>query len=82
MKESAVVGIPDPEKGEIVKAYIVPKDGCTIDLEELKGYCYQNLTPYKVPKLFEVRDALPRNTVGKLLKRKLVEDEKKRVEGE
>lgn len=82
VNESAVVGIPDPEKGEIVKAYITPKDGCLIDLEELKGYCYQNLTPYKVPKLFEIIDVLPRNTVGKLLKRKLVEDEKKKVEGE
>lgn len=81
VKESAVVGIPDPEKGEMVKAYIVPKDGCSIDLEELKGHCYQNLTPYKVPKQFEVMEALPRNTVGKLLKRKLVEDEKKRIEG-
>lgn len=82
VKESAVVGIPDSEKGEIVKAYVTPKDGCTIDLEELKEYCYQNLTPYKVPKLFEIRDALPRNTVGKLLKRRLLEEEKKRVEGE
>ena len=79
VKESAVVGIPDPEKGEIVKAYIVPKDGASIDIEEVKGYCYQNLTPYKVPKQFGVVEALPRNTVGKLLKRKLIEEEKKKI---
>ncbi|WP_173916751.1 long-chain fatty acid--CoA ligase [Halobacillus sp. Marseille-Q1614] len=75
IKESAVVGIPDSELGEIVKAYVVPKDNHTIDLEELKGHCYRNLTRYKVPKQFEITDELPRNTVGKLLKRKLVEAE-------
>ena len=80
MKESAVVGIPDPQKGEIVKAYIVPKEGASIDIEELRGHCYQNLTPYKVPKQFDVVESLPRNTVGKLLKRKLIEEEKQKLE--
>ena len=78
VKESAVVGIPNREKGEIVKAYIVAKDGHTIDLEELKGHCYRNLTRYKVPKQFEITTELPRNTVGKLLKRKLIEAEKQK----
>jgi long-chain acyl-CoA synthetase len=82
VKESAVVGISDPEKGEITKAYLVPKDGRSIDLEELKGYCYKNLTPYKVPKRFEVMEQLPKNTVGKLLKRKLIDREKKLMDGE
>ncbi|WP_226580798.1 long-chain-fatty-acid--CoA ligase [Halobacillus litoralis] len=77
VKESAVVGIPDQEKGEIVKAYVVAKEGHSIDLEELKGHCYRNLTRYKVPKQFEITHELPRNTVGKLLKRKLVEKEKR-----
>lgn len=78
VKESAVVGIPNREKGEIVKAYIVAKEGHTIDLEELKGHCYRNLTRYKVPKQFEITEKLPRNTVGKLLKRKLLEAEKQK----
>ncbi|CDQ19051.1 long-chain-fatty-acid--CoA ligase [Halobacillus karajensis] len=78
VKESAVVGIPNHEKGEIVKAYIVAKDGHTIDVEELKGHCYRNLTRYKVPKQFEITKDLPRNTVGKLLKRKLIETEKQK----
>ena len=82
VKESAVVGIPDSEKGEIVKAYVVPKDGYSIEIDELKAHCYQSLTPYKVPKQFEIMDVLPRNTVGKLLKRKLVEQEKKKMDGE
>ncbi|MGE7762442.1 long-chain-fatty-acid--CoA ligase [Peribacillus sp. NPDC097895] len=75
IKEAAVVGIPHKEKGEVVKAFIVPKDGASIDLEEIEGYCYSQLTPYKVPKVFEVRKELPRNTVGKLLKRLLVKEE-------
>lgn len=78
VKEAAVVGLPDEEHGERVKAYVVPKDGKTIDKEELRGYCYTKLTPYKVPKQFEVRGSLPRNTVGKLLKRLLIKEESER----
>ncbi|WP_077210401.1 long-chain-fatty-acid--CoA ligase [Bacillus dakarensis] len=75
VKEVAVVGIPNQEHEEIVKAYIVPKEGCQINLERLKEYCYLKITRYKVPKVFEIRDSLPRNTVGKLLKRVLVQEE-------
>lgn len=79
IKECAVVGVPDPEKGEVVKAYIVSKDEeAEIDFDELKGFCYRSLTPYKVPKQFEVIESLPRNTVGKILKRKLIDDEKQK----
>ncbi|GAE27175.1 long-chain-fatty-acid-CoA ligase [Halalkalibacter wakoensis JCM 9140] len=80
IKEAVVVGLPDLDKGEVVKAYVVVKEGYQLDLEELKGHCYRNLTRYKVPKLFEIRDSLPRNTVGKLLKRKLIEEEKAKNE--
>ncbi|MCM3764331.1 long-chain fatty acid--CoA ligase [Neobacillus niacini] len=72
--EAAVVGIPDKEIGEIVTAYIVPKPGISIDFDDLREHCYRHLTRYKVPKKFEVRDTLPRNSVGKLLKRILVEE--------
>jgi long-chain acyl-CoA synthetase len=75
IKEAAVVGIPDGQAGEVVKAYIVPKENLEIDLEEIKGHCYSKLTAYKVPKQFEIRNELPRNTVGKLLKRILVKEE-------
>ncbi|GAB3805234.1 long-chain-fatty-acid--CoA ligase [Virgibacillus kimchii] len=76
IKECAVVGIPHAEKGEVLKAYLVPKDGKTLDTEEVKGLCYRNLTPYKVPKMFEIIEELPRNTVGKILKRMLVEKDR------
>jgi long-chain acyl-CoA synthetase len=75
VKEAAVVGIPHTEIGETVKAYVVPKDGTEIDLEELKGHCYRQLTRYKVPKEFEIMKELPRNSVGKLLKRLLIKQE-------
>jgi long-chain acyl-CoA synthetase len=70
--EAAVVGIQEDGE-EMVKAFVVPKGGRTIDLTLLKEHCYELLTRYKVPKSFEVLEALPRNSVGKLLKRVLVE---------
>lgn len=75
IQEAAVASIPSGEFEETIKAFIVPKEGVTIDIEEIKGYCYSKLTPYKVPKEFEVIGELPRNTVGKLLKRVLIKDE-------
>lgn len=75
IQEAAVVGIPNLEAGEAAKAFIVPNENVEIDLDEIKGYCYSKLTPYKVPKEFEIRTELPRNTVGKLLKRLLVKEE-------
>ncbi|WP_368505440.1 long-chain fatty acid--CoA ligase [Alkalihalophilus sp. As8PL] len=75
VREAAVVGIPHEEKGEMIKAFIVLKEGTQADTEEIRGFCYRNLTNYKVPNFFEIVSELPRNTVGKLLKRKLVESE-------
>ncbi|KAB7705493.1 AMP-binding protein [Bacillus aerolatus] len=80
VKEAAVVGLPHELHGEIVKAYIVPKDGRNIDIDEIRNYCYAKMTPYKVPKSIEVRDSLPRNGVGKLLKRHLVKEEMEKGE--
>ncbi|WP_281202515.1 long-chain-fatty-acid--CoA ligase [Cytobacillus kochii] len=76
--EVAVVGIPDSENGEIPKAFLVAKEGYTLHLEEIKAFCYTKLTPYKVPRVFEERSHLPRNGVGKLLKRLLVKEELER----
>lgn len=75
IQEAAIVGLPDQEGGEIVKAYIVAKSGCRPDPAEIRAYCYTKLTPYKVPKLIEMREQLPRNGVGKLLKRVLIKEE-------
>lgn len=79
VQEAAVVGIPVKDGEEIVKAYVVAKEGKSIDIDELQGHCYRNLTRYKVPKQIELRDELPRNTVGKLLKRILVEEETQKI---
>ncbi|ASF38095.1 long-chain fatty acid--CoA ligase [Halobacillus halophilus] len=76
VKDAAVVGIPDRDKGEIVKAYVVLKEQHKVEVNELKEYCSTRLARYKVPKHYEIRGELPRNTVGKLLKRKLIEEEK------
>ncbi|PAV27646.1 long-chain fatty acid--CoA ligase [Virgibacillus profundi] len=76
--ETVVAGIPDPYRGETVKAYIVLKDGYSITDEELNTYCRKHLAAYKVPRLYEYRDELPKTAVGKILRRKLVDEEKEK----
>ncbi|WP_237387570.1 long-chain-fatty-acid--CoA ligase FadD [Xenorhabdus sp. Sc-CR9] len=72
--ESAVVGVPSKNSGEAVKVFVVRKDpGLTED--ELKAYCRRYLTGYKVPKLIEFRDELPKSNVGKILRKELRNEE-------
>ena len=78
--EAVVAGVPDPYRGETVKAYIVLKEGEQATEEEIIEFCRQNLAPYKVPKLVEFRSELPKSQVGKFLRRVLVEEEKKKME--
>lgn len=68
--EAAVIGIPEAEAGEAVKAYIVPSDP-SLTAHALRAYAKEHLTGYKVPKLFEFRDALPKSNVGKILRKDL-----------
>ncbi|WP_028781816.1 long-chain-fatty-acid--CoA ligase [Thalassobacillus devorans] len=75
VKEAAAIGIPDDYSGERVKAYVVLNEGAKTTSGELKNFCQERLTRYKVPKEIEIRDSLPRNSVGKLLKRHLVKEE-------
>jgi long-chain acyl-CoA synthetase len=80
--EAAVAGIPvGTEKGERVKAYVVLKPGQTATEEEIIEYCRENMAYYKVPKYVEFRDELPKTMVGKILRRVLIEEELKRLEG-
>lgn len=79
--EAVVAGIPDPKSGERVKAYIVLKPGQTATAEEIMAYCRENLTGYKRPAEIEFRDSLPKTTVGKILRRQLVEEEKRKAAG-
>jgi long-chain acyl-CoA synthetase len=69
--EAAVVGIPDVQRGDNVKAYVVLKPGQTATADEIIAYCRQNLTRYKVPREVEFRDSLPKTMVGKILRRTL-----------
>jgi long-chain acyl-CoA synthetase len=77
--EVGVGGIPDPNRGETVKAWIVTKPGETLTVEELKAHCKEHLAPYKVPTHYEFRSELPKTTVGKILRRELVRQHKESV---
>jgi fatty-acyl-CoA synthase len=71
--EVAVVGVPDREWGERVRAFVVPRAGTTIDEGTLKAFARERLAGAKVPRDIVVIDALPRNPTGKVLKRELRE---------
>ena len=70
--EVGVAGIPDPYRGETVKAWIVVKPGETLTKEEIRAFTKEKLAAYKVPTHVEFRDELPKTTVGKILRRELV----------
>ncbi|ELK47244.1 long-chain-fatty-acid--CoA ligase [Halobacillus sp. BAB-2008] len=80
IQEAVVVGVPDPYRGETVKAFIVKKQGSDITEEELNEYCRKNIAAYKVPRLYEFREELPKTAVGKILRRSLVEEERQKYE--
>ncbi|MGD9412873.1 MAG: AMP-binding protein, partial [Desulfobacterales bacterium] len=80
--EACAVGIPHEYRGETVKAFIVTKEGEALTEEEVTRYCKENLAAYKVPKIFEFVDELPKSTVGKVLRRKLKEMELAKMKNE
>ncbi len=73
--EAAVVGLEHPTRGQMIKAYIVPKEGQTVDEGALKAHLRGNMSAYAVPHAFEIRSSLPKNNIGKILKRVLVDEE-------
>jgi long-chain acyl-CoA synthetase len=73
--EACAIGVPHEYRGETVKAFIVVKAGETLTEEEITAYCKEKLAAYKVPKIFEFIDELPKSAVGKVLRRKLKEME-------
>lgn len=79
IQECVVAGIPDPYRGETVKAYIVLKEGKSVTDKELNEYCRKNLAAYKVPRFYEFRQELPKTAVGKILRRTLIEEEKQKL---
>jgi long-chain acyl-CoA synthetase len=76
VQESAAIAVPDPRSGEAVKLFAVKRDpGLTA--QALLEHCRRNLAGYKVPKLVEFRDELPKTPIGKVLRRVLQEAEKR-----
>jgi long-chain acyl-CoA synthetase len=80
---ACVVGIPDPKVGERIKAMVVLKeDARGVDSSELLKWCRERLAPYKIPQYIEFRDMLPKSKVGKLLRREIREEERRRISKE
>ena len=75
-----MAGVPDPKRGETVKAWIVLKEGATLDQAELKEWCIERIAKYKIPTEIEFRGELPKTHVGKLLRRELVREHKEKLE--
>jgi long-chain acyl-CoA synthetase len=80
---ACVVGVPDSRVGERIKAMVVLKeDARGVDASELIRWCRERLAPYKIPQYIEFRDMLPKSKVGKLLRREIREEERRRLSKE
>jgi len=75
IKEACVIGLPHPERGEQIKAFVVPQKKDSVAVEELIAYCRTRLAVYKLPTQIEFRDDLPKSHVGKVLRNVLREEE-------
>jgi long-chain acyl-CoA synthetase len=80
--DAVVIGVPDRYRGETAKAFIVRAPGARITEDDVVAHCARDLTAYKVPKLVEFREALPRTAVGKVLRRVLVDEERAKADHE
>ena len=76
VREAVVAGVPDPYRGETVKAFLVLKEGAQATEVEIIEFCRLHLASFKVPTMVEFRKELPMTLAGKVLRRVLVEEEK------
>lgn len=79
IKDVCVVGLPLGLRGELIKAYVVLKDGQTATQAEILAHCRKDLAKFKVPKRVEFRSELPKTLIGKVLRRVLVDEELKKL---
>ena len=75
VKEAVAIGVPDERWGEAVKVFVVLKDGETATASEILDHCRGRIGAYKVPKVVEFRQELPKTLIGKILRRVLREEE-------
>jgi acyl-CoA synthetase (AMP-forming)/AMP-acid ligase II len=73
VEEAAVVGLADVEWGQRVAAFVAPRPGAAIDTAELRDFCRRRLATFKVPEVVHVVEELPKNALGKILKKELRE---------
>ena len=73
--ECAVIGVPDPIKDEAVKAFVVPRPGTALTVDEILAHCAGRLAKFKVPQLVDLRDGLPKTSIGKIEKKLLRREE-------
>jgi len=78
IQEACIVGVPDPYRGETVKAFVVLKEKEQATAEEIITFCQKNMAKYKAPTLVEFRKELPKSHVGKVLRKILREEEEKK----
>jgi long-chain acyl-CoA synthetase len=78
--DAAAVGIPDPYRGETIKAFVVLKPGASLTEEDVIRFCRAKLAAFKAPRIVEFRDSLPKTLVGKVLRRELRAQEIARIE--
>ncbi len=71
VSEVAVVGMPDPEWGELIVAFVVPQASADVSVQDLDAYCLQEIARFKRPKRYVLVDSLPKNNYGKVLKTEL-----------
>lgn len=79
VQEVVVAGVPDSYRGETVKAYVVLKKGAVATEKELDAFVRKRLAAYKVPRIYEFREELPKTAMGKILRRALTEEEKENL---
>jgi long-chain acyl-CoA synthetase len=80
--DAVAIGVPDPYRGEIIKAYIVPRPGESITEEEIIQFSRARLAAYKVPRSVEFRGSLPKSMVGKVFRKELRQEALHHAEGE